>query len=235
MKKLLLLISISPFAFGQVLINTENAEDISDIAGNAVIEIRGDGTQTLRLPHIAQESSISAGNYETAMLLYREDQGCFAFHDGTSLSSCIEDIKTERLITNTYDNPPTAVNNSSTYQSFPLLTGSNTFEIDVVNAAVVFKVRSSHNIVHNNGPGNFMCGSQELALYVDNVLSETVVHQYPVDSSGRIFPVELYFIKELSQGNHTVDLRYRNPNPSCAPTSANRYLAPTLAITIKEI
>lgn len=139
------------------------------------------------------------------------------------------------MVNVTYNDPANLLNNSTTAKSFTIASGSNTFEVDVVDAIVVFKVRSSHQIVHNDGPGNYQCGSQELSLYVDGVLSEAVTHTYPVDSSGRIFPVEMYFIKQLSQGNHTVDLRYRNPNTSCSTTSVNQFFGPTLTITIKEI
>ncbi|APD07582.1 hypothetical protein UJ101_02079 [Flavobacteriaceae bacterium UJ101] len=237
MKKYIFLLLISPLAFGQVLIDTEDAiteSSSSDIAGNAVLEVRGNGKQAVRLPHVANGTSLGS-NATAGVLIYREDQQCFAFHDGTELSSCLEDVKTERLVNVTYNDPPNDINNSSTARSFTVATGSNTFEVDVVKAAVVFKIRSSHQIVHNSGPSVFQCGSQELMLYVDGVLSQSITHTYPVSSSGRIFPVEMYYIKELDQGNHTLDLRYRNPDTSCSTTSANQFFGPTVTITIKEI
>lgn len=57
MKNYIFLLFISPLLFGQVLINTKNPLDTSDIAGNAVLEVRGNGKQAVRLPHIANNVS----------------------------------------------------------------------------------------------------------------------------------------------------------------------------------
>ncbi len=235
MKYLLLFLLASNTILGQVLIDTQSPNTPSEISANTLLEIRGNGKQAIRLPHIADDSSLTGNNAAQGMLAYREDQKCLTFYDGTDWSSCLEDIKTERLVKATFNSPSSNLNNSTTYQSFSVLTGSKTFEVDVVEAIVVFKVRSSHQIINNNGPGDYQCGSQELTLFVDNVLSESIQHTSQVDSSGRIFPVELYFIKKLSQGTHTFDLRYRNPNPSCSTNYANQYLSPTITITIREI
>ena len=243
MKNILFILLTGQFVFGQALISTESPEAVSssDIAGNAVLEVVGDGTQAIRFPHIANGTSLT--NATAGMLVYREDQNCFSFHDGTSFSSCLEDVKTESLSSNTYDTPSTQNVTSSTWVNFPLLTGSNTFEVPYQEAAVVLKVRSQHNIVNDFGPSSFKCGSGDIGIFVDGTLVESLTHTYPATSSGRIFPVELYSILQLTQGSHTVNIRYRNNDSNCrltdntgnttAPT--NRYNGPTLAITIKEI